>query len=86
MKVLKEALQGRAGNAILPFLWVHGEEETKIRAGIANSASKRGRTPILSARSDGAIWISFWMKRKNAPCASGFWTTRISPRAISTAA
>ena len=39
MKVLKEALQGRAGNAILPFLWVHGEEETKIRAGIAQIAA-----------------------------------------------
>lgn len=39
MKVLEDALQGRAGNAILPFLWVHGEEETKIRAGIAQIAA-----------------------------------------------
>lgn len=39
MKALQEALHNQPENAILPFLWVHGEEEAQLRAGIAQIAA-----------------------------------------------
>ncbi|MGN0746927.1 MAG: glycoside hydrolase, partial [Aristaeellaceae bacterium] len=39
MQVMADVLSGRSGNAILPFMWVHGETEQQLRAGVQRIAA-----------------------------------------------
>lgn len=87
---LKQVLEGNGGNYIFPFFWQRGEEESVLRdymraireANIREVCVESRPHPDFAGPDWWRIWISFWKRRKNAGCGSGFWMTSISRRAM----
>ncbi|MGN1370063.1 MAG: glycosylhydrolase-like jelly roll fold domain-containing protein [Aristaeellaceae bacterium] len=50
MRAMAEVLSGRSGNAILPFMWVHGETEEQLRAGVERIAASGIGAVCVEAR------------------------------------
>jgi hypothetical protein len=72
---LRQVLDNRSDNYLMPFLWMHDESEPVLREEIAAcalatsgpSAWRHVRTRIFSAMDGGMTWTLSWTRRAATP-------------------